>query len=471
MSAEETVRFEPFEERMRRAGIEQIVIDNFRHYYTALVKGETGMVAEEAIEPVRNLPLLEDLAAYMAAGRAALGQVAVLKLNGGLGTSMGLERAKSLLVAREGLSFLDIIVRQILAARATYGSSIPLIFMNSFNTDADTRQLLARYSKLGGAVPQTMLQHKVPKVLQEDFSPADWPAEPELEWCPPGHGEVYITLATSGLLDALLGGGYSYLFISNADNLGATLDPLLLGYVAEREVPFLMEVAGRTEADKKGGHLARLKANERLTLREVAQCPEADMAAFQDVERHRYFNTNNIWINLSRLKAVLEAEANVVALPMIRNSKTLDPRDAGSPKVYQLETAMGAAIEIFAGAEAVQVPRSRFVPVKTCADLLALRSDLYALDDQARLQRNPERSLGEIVISLDDRYFKLIDEFEARIPEPVPSLVACSRLAVEGDLRILPGSRFRGAVRLVNGAAEQRDLQPGVYADETVDLQ
>lgn len=469
MSAHASVAFGPFEERMRAEGLEQIVIDNFRHYYTALVGGETGLVAEEQIEPVADLPRLEELARFEGAGRAALRHTAVLKLNGGLGTSMGLARAKSLLVAREGLSFLDIIARQNLALRARHDHHLPLIFMNSFSTDADTRTVLERYPELHGDLPDSILQHKVPKVLQQGFALAEWPDEPDLEWCPPGHGEVYVTLVTSGLLPALLDKGYQYLFISNADNLGATLDVALLGYIAENEVPFLMEVAGRTEADKKGGHLARLKSNGHLTLREVAQCPQDDLATFQDVERHRYFNTNNIWVNLVRLKAVLDAQNNVIALPMIRNGKTVDPRNPASPKVFQLETAMGAAIEVFPGAEAVHVPRSRFVPVKTCADLLALRSDLYTLDEQSNLRTNPERTLGEIVISLDDHY-KLIDAFEARIPEPVPSLVHCARLKVEGDVRIEPGSAFRGELQIVNRASEQRVLATNTYADQTVEL-
>lgn len=469
MSAEIEARFAPFEERMRREGIEPIVIDNFRYYYGALVSGDTGLVPEETIEPVASLPHLNDLGAYEAAGRAALGHAVVLKLNGGLGTSMGLERAKSLLVAREGLSFLDIIARQTLAARARYAQPIPLIFMNSFNTDADTREVLARYPALRGELPETMLQHKVPKVLQESLAPAEWPADPQLEWCPPGHGEVYITLATSGLLARLLERGYHYLFLSNADNLGATLDLALLGYVAQHEVPFLMEVAGRTEADKKGGHLARLRGSGQLTLREVAQCPESDLGAFQDVSRHRYFNTNNIWVDLRRVQAALDEHQNVIKLPMIRNGKTLDPRDPRSPKVYQLETAMGAAIEIFPGAEAVEVPRSRFVPVKTCSDLLALRSDAYVLDAEARLQRNPERTVGDLVISLDPAHYKLIDAFEARFPAP-PSLVGCTHLTVEGDVRFAPGSVFRGQVRVVNRAATQRELPPSTLADETVEV-
>jgi len=458
------VNFAPFERKMRREGLEEIVIDNFRYYYTALVNGDTGLVPESQIQPVSALPNLEHLGAYEEAGRAALAQVAVLKLNGGLGTSMGLERAKSVLVAREGLTFLDIIARQNLADRALYGRTIPLIFMNSFNTDADTREVLARYPELACDVPQTMLQHKVPKVLQATLQPAVWPAEPELEWCPPGHGEVYITLATSGLLEQLLRHGYEYLFISNADNLGATLDLALLGFMAREQVPFLMEVASRTKADRKGGHLAR-RADGRLMLREVAQCPEDDLIYFQDIARHRYFNTNNIWVNLQRLKALLEEGHNVIKLPLIRNRKTLDPRDPDSPPVYQLETAMGAAIEVFPDAQAVRVPRSRFVPVKTCADLLVLRSDVYALDASARLRRHPGALAVNPVITLDRRYYTLIDDFEARFPQP-PSLAGCTALTVEGDVLFEPGSTFRGNVKVVNRSKVQRRLPPVTLVNE-----
>lgn len=464
-----TTGFSPFEERMRREGINQIVIDYFHYYYAALRAGKTGLVPEAAIEPVRDLPRLEELSTFEAVGRANLRHAAVLKLNGGLGTSMGLERAKSLLVAREGLSFLDVIIRQTMVARQRYDHPIPLIFMNSFNTDEDTRAVLERYPELVSGVPTTMMQHKVPKVLQDGYGPAIWPAEPELEWCPPGHGEVYVVLVTSGLLPQLLEQGYRYLFISNADNLGATLDTALLGYFADNELPFLMEVAGRTEADKKGGHLARLVEGGQLALREVAQCPEEDLPAFQDVRRHSYFNTNNIWVNLPRLKAILDEYENVLALPMIRNRKTVDPRDPDSPKVFQLETAMGAAIEVFPGAAAVQVPRSRFVPVKTCADLLALRSDAYDLDDEGRLRRTATTPSGPL-ISLDERHYKLIDEFEARFPEPVPSLAGCTQLDVEGDIHFTPGSVFRGAVRVVNAGDEQRTLGPTTLENETREL-
>lgn len=467
--------FAPFEARMRREGLAQIVIDNFRHYYDVLAGGSVGLIAEAEIAPVESARDIAELARYQAAGRQALRHAAVLKLNGGLGTSMGLDQARSLLVVRDGLTFLDIIARQTISYSTRYDCQIPLILMNSFNTDADSQAALAHYPELRGPIPNAVMQNKVPKIRQDTFGPVEWPADPQLEWCPPGHGEVYIVLATSGMLDALLARGYEYLFISNSDNLGATLDLGILGYIADQQVPFLMEVADRTEADKKGGHIARLRTpgqaqdDGQLILREVAQCPAADLPAFQDIGRHRYFNTNNIWVNLVRLKQLLDANNNVLKLPMIRNAKTVDPKDTRSPAVYQLETAMGAAIGVFAGAQVLCVGRDRFMPVKTCEDLLRLRSDIYTLDQDYQLRAGAASQMT--LIQLDSRYYKRIDDFEARFPAGAPSLHACAQLTVQGDVRFGTGVVCRGAARVVNRTGEQRQLAAGmVIADAELDL-
>lgn len=466
MSLHQSPDFEPFAQRMRAEQLPEIVIDNFRYYYGQLVEGAQGLIGEAEIEPVESVTDIGELGGYAQDGQAALGRTAVLKLNGGLGTSMGLDQAKSLLSVREGLTFLDIIARQILALRRRHGCDVPLLLMNSFSTDADTRATLERYPALHGDLPLCMLQHKVPKVLLETLAPVEWPDNPALEWCPPGHGEVYTVLVTSGVLPMLLERGYEHLFIANVDNLGATLDLGILGYMARRGIPFLMEVAHRSEADKKGGHIARLPDGQ-LILREVAQCPAADLPSFQDIRRHRFFNTNNIWVNLRALDRLLRAQRHVLKLPMIRNVKNVDPKDAGSPQVVQLETAMGAAIGVFAGAQVLSVGRDRFLPVKTCSDLLGVRSDIYTLDEDAVLRANPARRLGPIQIALDPDHYRLIDEFEARFPEGPPSLVACRSLTVEGDLRFERNVTLRGAVRIVNDHPEQRSVPAGAVIADT----
>jgi len=460
--------FQPFAEKMAHCGLAPMVINTFRHYFERLVKGETGLISKADITPVTEDEIADakKLTGFREAGRAAGKKAVVIKLNGGLGTSMGLSQAKSLLKAKDGLSFLDIIVRQAFIYRRKHGVKLPVVFMNSFNTEADTLEALRPYSDLPVAgIPLSFLQHKFPKVLQAGLMPASWPADPDLEWNPPGHGDIYTALVTSGMLENLLDKGILYAFISNSDNLAAVMDDTILGFFAENGFPFMMEVTDRTEADSKGGHLARLRKGG-LTLREIAQCPEEELDEFQDIALYKYFNTNTIWVNLEALKALLEVHDNVLRLPMIRNPKTIDPKDASSPQAYQLETAMGSAISTFEGATAIRVPRSRFAPVKTCQDLLALWSDCYVLTDDMYVVQNPERGLDALVCRLDSRYYKKIDQLEAHFSRGVPSLLECISLDVQGDVFFGRGVEIKGKVMIANHGDRPVSLPDGSIITE-----
>ena len=248
--------FSPFREKMQSAGLSEAAIAAFERAFKLLASKESGLISERFINPVEQLPTYEEISSGQAGG-GLLAKAVMLKLNGGLGTSMGLEKAKSLLVVRNGETFLDLIARQVLATRARTGANLRFLLMNSFSTSEDTRAHLARYPELGVPADLELLQNKVPKIAVDTLTPVKWPADPELEWCPPGHGDLYPAILGSGMLDRLLKEGYLYLFVSNSDNLGATMDPALLHWFAGSDMPFLMEVTTRTAADRKGGHLAK----------------------------------------------------------------------------------------------------------------------------------------------------------------------------------------------------------------------
>jgi UTP--glucose-1-phosphate uridylyltransferase len=428
---------------MRDEGLPEAAVDTFAYYERLLREGDQGTLPESSIEPLDRLP---DAAELPESDGAALDQAVVLKLNGGLGTSMGMTRAKSLLEVKEGLTFLDVIVRQILWLREQSGAGVPLLLMNSFATRDDTLAALERYPDLAvDGLPVDFLQGRVPKLLEDSHEPVSWPADPALEWAPPGHGDVYTSLAGSGLLDELLERGYRYVFISNSDNLGAVLDTRILDWFAGEELPFLSESTDRTEGDRKGGHLARRRSDGGLVLRETAQTPDEDREAFEDVSRHRYFNCNNVWVDLHALRRTLDERDGVLGLPMIVNRKTADPNDPSSPAVVQLETAMGAAIGVFEGAGALRVPRSRFTPVKTTSDLLVVRSDAYRLGDDWTVTTARDEPP---VVSLDPDHFKLMGDFEPRFPGGPPSLIEAERLTVDGDVTFGRDVTVRGAVKV-----------------------
>ncbi|MDO5473237.1 MAG: UTP--glucose-1-phosphate uridylyltransferase [Akkermansia sp.] len=438
--------FELIENKMKSVALSAAAISAFRHSVQVLESKQSMMIPESDIVPAEGVADWEELvAATPEADAALLAQSVLIKLNGGLGTSMGLQKAKSLLEIKPGLTFLDLIIRQVKSLRAAAGYPVNLLLMNSFSTSEDTMAHLSRYADEGFAdsAAVEMIQNRVPKLLTDSLEPVFYPAHPELEWCPPGHGDIYPALLGSGWLDKLLAAGVKYAFVSNSDNLGAQLDTRFLRWFAESGSPFVMEVTRRTEADKKGGHLATRAADGQPILREVAQCPEEDVEDFQNIDKHRYFNTNNLWIRLDALRDYLASHDGVLPLPVICNTKTVDPRDSSSPSVYQLETAMGAAIQCFPGARAVCVPRSRFFPVKTCSDLLLLRSDAVEINEAGLMSLAPECGGVAPLVQLDSKLYKLVDSLDSL---GVPSLKHVKKLQVTGPHTFAPGEPLCGEI-------------------------
>lgn len=452
---------------MSEENLPQLSIDVFLSQYDKMVSGVESNIREAKIKPVESVEDIETLADFSKQGEIALKQSVMIKLNGGLGTGMGLEKAKSLLTAKNGLSFLEIIIKQVISQRKSFNSNLPLVFMNSFSTEADTRAVLDGFPELKqgqGNVSQTFIQNKAPKVLADSYQPVEWPKDPSKTWYPPGHGDIYTSLQTSGILDQLLNEGIKYAFISNADNLGANMDLSVLGYFAEKNVSFMMEVADRTMADKKGGHLAQFKEGG-LLLRESAQCREEDVDSFQDISKYQYFNTNNLWVRLDRLKALMDANNGIVPLPLIQNTKKVDPRDKISPNIIQIETAMGAAISSFDDSIAVRIPKSRFTPIKSSNELLGLWSNAFILSKSHLVGANPERKEGFIVINLDKKFYENIDALQARFPQGAPDLLECKSLTITGDVKFESDVKLIGDVVISNDSDQQMIIESGTILE------
>ncbi|MDR2931000.1 MAG: UTP--glucose-1-phosphate uridylyltransferase [Propionibacteriaceae bacterium] len=430
-------------DKMRAAGVSPTAISIFEYYWDQLASGATGLIPEDTIDPLTDPDRLNDTP-ETAADREALAATAIIRLNGGLGTSMGLSKAKTLLPVRDGMTFLDIIVKQVLWARKAYDIQLPLIFLHSFSTRADVLKALEAYPELAvGLLPLDMMQSEEPKLLRDDLTPVAWPKNPKLEWCPPGHGDLYPTMLDSGILDGLIAAGFRYASVSNSDNLGAAPSAKLAGWFASTGAPFATEITPRTPMDVKGGHIARRKADGRLILRESAQTPKDEMRFFTDAAIHPYAHCNNLWFDLVALRDKLTETGGVLRLPLIRNSKTVDPTDATSPGVYQIESAMGAAIESFEGARAIVVPRSRFLPVKKTNELALLRSDVFNLG----VDFIPRATVDPLpVVDLGPAYTS-ITGFEALMPEPL-HLRDASTLTVTGDWTFGSDVTVIGDVRL-----------------------
>ncbi len=435
-----------FVNKMQNDGLDPEIIDSFAYYYQKVVNNEKGFIHEKNIIPVKpeEIPDLRDLESFAEAGKKVMNQTVMIVLNGGLGTSMGLSGPKSLIKIKDDKSFLEFKMED------SKNMGIKLVLMNSFRTHETTLTAIHQMAiKNRFDFPLSFLQYKFPKINRHDLSPAVWAKDPSLEWNPPGHGDIYSALFSSKMIHKLLTQNIRYAFISNSDNLGAKVDESLLGYFSKNDLPFLMEVTQRRALDAKGGHLAMHK-NGRLILREIAQCPEEELEAFQDITKYLFFNTNNLWIDLVFLKDYV-SKYNKIYLPLILKPGKLDPRDDLSPDIFQVETAMGAAISIFDGASAVKVSKERFMPVKGHNDLLAIWSDCYIVKENKGLSPNPVRdSMVAISISLDPEFYRKIDMFFDRFKDGPPSLVQCESLTVKGNIFFEKDVKIIGKVHIEN---------------------
>lgn len=459
-------------ERMTSRELAPPVIDEFVRRVRLVHAGETGKTPWNEIGDLRDEDYadLEKLPepADDGASTEKLGKLVVIKLNGGLGTSMGLTRAKSLIPVKDGDNFLQIIRKQILRLRERSGTAIPLLFMDSFNTQADTLADpgIAELNQSIG-LPADFLQNMAPRIDRETLLPIGDGSD-DAHWCPPGHGDIFLALQVTGILDQLIEKGYRVAFLSNGDNLGATVDPRLLDYFLGEDLEFMSEVTPKTAADLKGGVLFRRKDGDdraRIELLETAQVPDEHLQDFQDIERFSHFNINNLWVNLEALRDRLSRGG--LELALIVNPKQHEGQD-----ILQLETAMGAAVGQFDRSRVMIVPRSRFAPVKSCADLFVRRSDAYILNAETlSLEKNPDRSLGEPIVRLSDDYKKLAD-FERLVVQP-PSLKDCEALDVSGPVVFDRTIHLRGKVSLTTNRSDGAPVSAAGkvdFQDETITL-
>ena len=387
---------------------------------------------------------------------AALARLGVCKLNGGLGTTMGCHGTKSAIAVREKKTFLDLTVDQVGELNKKYHVDVPLLLMNSFRTHDDTERLVGKY--LGNPEILTFCQNQFPRLLEEGDGFLDLKKFGSDVWYPPGHGDLYSCLADQGYLDRLLADGREILFVSNVDNLGAGVDLRILHYMLREDIPFLMEVTPKTAADTKGGTLYQEKG--RIKLLEVANVPPEHVAEFCGQQKFKIFNTNNIWINLARLKELLEK--GPLDLDVIVNRKIVK----GQP-VLQLETAIGTAFNCFPEAVGLIVPRDRFFAVKRTCDLLYLWSDLFHLE-RGSLKKNPERISSDLPRITLHEPFDDLQEFQKRIPV-APSMVELDSLEIGGEVRFNGAVTLKGTVRLIANKKSLRIPKGTVLENEDIE--
>lgn len=425
-----------FLDKLQTARISPLSQLQFMGLYLRYSCGDGGPIPWDQIRPFPDTFYFKHAAldsCYAQAGAAAMDQLAVIKLNGGLGTTMGCSGPKSTIKIYQNDTFLDVIAKQILACRSRFGARLPLVMMNSFNTHAETHKILSK--RLDHI---SFLQNQFPRIARATGAPFEDQKEPHQEWYPPGHGDLFFSILSSGVLDQLLAQGIRYAFVSNADNLGAVPDAALLGLMVLEKLPFLMEVAAKTVQDVKGGTL--IQYHNKPTLLERAQVEKEHLGDFEEISVFNVFNTNTLWLDLAAIKQRLTAYD--LDLPLIVNCKQVDGRD-----VVQLETAMGAAIALFDFARAVLVARDRFLPVKKTSDLMVLQSDYIEKTADGFMRFSPDAVQACYPnITLDQPYQTMAGY--QRLVTAAPSLIKCRSLIINGEIELGEGVVFEGDVVL-----------------------
>lgn len=433
----------------------------FRRYLQDKAKGTT--LDWDRIQPPQPSQVIPYDSLPKKENTELLSKLAVLKLNGGLGTSMGCVGPKSVIEVREGMSFLDLSVRQIEYLNRVNNVNVPFVLMNSFNTDDDTQNIIKKYEGHNVDI-LTFNQSRYPRVAKDSLLPVPKDhSSPIGDWYPPGHGDVFESLENSGILDELVGRGIEYLFLSNVDNLGAVVDLRILEHMVDSKAEYVMELTDKTKADVKGGTIIDYEGTVRLL--EIAQVPKEHTQEFKSIKKFRYFNTNNIWLNLKAIKRVVENDE--LELEIIPNSKSIPADKSGESdlSVIQLETAVGAAIRHFKNAHGVNVPRRRFLPVKTCSDLMLVKSDLYSMKhgqlmiDSARFGPAPLIKLGS--------HFKKVSDFQKRV-QSIPRILELDHLTVTGAVNLGRGVTLKGTVIIVANEGSTIDIPPGSILENVV---
>ncbi|KAI5283325.1 UTP-glucose-1-phosphate uridylyltransferase [Ascosphaera aggregata] len=433
----------------------------FRRYLNDKAKGSTlswDRIAPPQPEQVVDYSNLPDSTAV-----ELLNKLAVVKLNGGLGTSMGCVGPKSVIEVREGMSFLDLSVRQIEHLNHTYKVNVPFVLMNSFNTDEDTQSIIKKYEGHNIDI-LTFNQSRYPRILRDSLLPVPKTYQsPIQDWYPPGHGDVFESLYNSGTLDKLIERGVEIVFLSNADNLGAVVDMNILQHMYNTKAEYIMELTDKTKADVKGGTIIDYEGKARLL--EIAQVPKEHVNEFKSIKKFKYFNTNNIWMNLHAIKRVVENQE--LEMEIIPNAKSIpaDRKGEADINIIQLETAVGAAIRHFKGAHGVNVPRRRFLPVKTCSDLLLVKSDLYTLR-HGQLIMDPGRFGPAPLIKLGPD-FKKVSDFQKRISS-IPRILELDHLTISGMVNLGRGVTLKGTVIIVATEGSTIDIPPGSILENVV---
>ncbi len=440
---------------MREKGVHSGAINAFVKMVEKVGRGAAPYVDLNEVEEPDSKQILDptdqEKKELESLGNELLAKTVIIKLNGGRSTTMGGEVPKGILQCKGELSYLDIVAKQILAIKEKMGVQVKLCLMNSFFTHEQSMEKMAKYD----FPVLSFIQSKAPRLNPSTLTPVNT-FENEV-WAPPGHGDLYQSLDSSGIRAGLIEQGYKWAFVSNMDNLAATLEPWILGLIQSKGIDFLLEVTKRTQVDRKGGTL--VVRDGKVDLLEIAQVAPDHLQEFMDISRFRVFNTNNLWLDLEKVDPLS------MDMPIIQNRKVIH-----NTEMLQLETAMGAAIGSFERSRGLLVGRDRFFPTKKAEDLFVVQSDACVLDDMFRLQPNPLRPDHLPMrpwVKFEDDFIKSALEIPRRFDDMATvSLLEAEYFEVSGNVFFERDVKIKGRVVIKGTEGKELRIEKGSILED-----
>ncbi|KAJ0106630.1 hypothetical protein Patl1_19459 [Pistacia atlantica] len=386
-----------------------------------------------------------------------LDKLVVVKFNGVLGTNMGFGGPKSAIEVHDKLTFMDLMVNQIESLNSKFGCNVPLVLMDTTETNNDTQKVVEKYSasKIDiHSFSQKPLEGQTGKDKQH----------------PSDHGAVFLSLMKSGTLDVLLSQGKEYALVVHADNAAAVVDPKILNHLIQNKIEYCMEVTPTTSIDLRNSMINLRQGKYQLV--NITQNPAkhhcfllntpADVlfcCSFMIKKsdgKFKFIDTRNLWVDLKAVKRLVDTDA-------LKMESLSASKEENGYKINLQDTAAGSAIRFFDHTMSINVPPSRFLPLNSTSDLLLLQSDLYSSIDGILVRNNARNNPSNPSIELGPEFEKVSD-FLSRF-KSIPSIIKLDSLKVAGDVWFGAGITLKGRVNIAAKPGMKLEIPDGAVLE------
>lgn len=365
-----------------------------------------------------------------------LNKLTVIKIISGSGTTMGVNVSKSCMEVTDGVSSLDLVVNQLEDLNSEHGCNIPLILMNTLQNQDNIMKVLEKHEKKNVDI-QTICQNQKHSARRTDDS--------DDEGYQFEDREIFLSLKTSGTLEALLLQGKEYILVLRSDNLASVLDPKIINHVIENRIQCCLEVTPNIHYDSSENSTSQ---EDKVQLSEIAELPAKEF-----MEKYKLVDTRSLWLNLNSVKKIVDAGI-------------LTEKLKGDDERFAFGNRLSSTIKLFDRPIAINVPQSRFLPLTSTSDLLLVQSDLYTHSEGILFRNNDRKNPANPHIELGAE-FKKLDEFQSRF-KSIPSIIELDSLRVAGDVWFGADITLKGKVIIVARPGMRLEIPDGTVIQNKV---